>query len=146
MVFKCFLVGFVLPTLIFGIVDKHLPNNDLYMLDLDYFLNEKLMPMSLMTIDNSSSAEQQKMARDSDDDSLLEPDTKDGSLGTAMNTMDFHRKMMNDYLCNNYVAEQILMDMAPPNAIQRRMLSVGAPRLLLRNDEGSQGYKDWLSK
>jgi hypothetical protein len=63
---------------------------------------------------------------------------------------------MNEYLCRNYVAEEIIGDMTL-SRIKRRMGSnthgiqthakdkVSVKNQLLQ-DEGSSNYKDWLSK
>ncbi|CAG9560018.1 unnamed protein product [Danaus chrysippus] len=77
-----------------------------------------------------------------------------GSVDAAFSTLNFHRKMMNEYQCRNYVAEQILEEMGK-NVVQRR---VGKPfegvffkrsqdmRNSLLYDPGSGNYQDWLAK
>lgn len=67
---------------------------------------------------------------------------------------------MNQYLCRNFVAEQIVMDMTTSrinrrighitpgsdnNSIQPSKLKADTPSKLL-NDEGSSNYKNWLAK
>lgn len=73
--------------------------------------------------------------------------------------------MINEYLCSNFLADQILTDVVVPNPpkIQRRMsvepiltkpdaeqsrsyASNHAPKEMMRYDQGSSGYKNWLSK
>lgn len=62
--------------------------------------------------------------------------------------------MINKYMCNNFVANEILAEIVPVEAkIQRRMLGNGVkphrrhvPTEKMKFDEGSSGYKDWLSK
>ncbi|CAH2105660.1 unnamed protein product [Euphydryas editha] len=86
--------------------------------------------------------------------------TSNGSIDAALSTLDFHRKMMNEYQCRNYIAEQILDDMGK-SVLQNR---VGKPfqndifstNVLtrrsqdLRNnylyDAGSSNYQEWLAK
>ncbi|XP_021202279.3 uncharacterized protein LOC110384856 [Bombyx mori] len=81
-----------------------------------------------------------------------------GSIDAALSTLAFHRKMMNEYHCRNYVAEQILEEMGK-SALQNR---VGIPfqwhdsKLFtkrsqdVRNnflyDIGSANYQEWLAK
>ncbi|XP_045446968.1 uncharacterized protein LOC123655177 [Melitaea cinxia] len=86
--------------------------------------------------------------------------TSNGSIDAALSTLDFHRKMMNEYQCRNYIAEQILDDMGK-NVLQNR---VGRPftnnifstNVLTRRsqdirnnflyDAGSSNYHEWLAK
>ncbi|KAK9880969.1 hypothetical protein WA026_014320 [Henosepilachna vigintioctopunctata] len=85
----------------------------------------------------------------------------DGSLHKAIVTMGYHRQMMNEYLCRNYLAEQIVQDMSISRVKKRmgavshgpgmstiQMETVPTNRVQdeLLNDEGSSNYKDWLAK
>ncbi|KAK9504736.1 hypothetical protein O3M35_011002 [Rhynocoris fuscipes] len=80
----------------------------------------------------------------------------DGHIRDAFNTMQYHRSMMNEYLCHNYVAQQIL-DTMESNSIAR----LGKPALpnksrvsdhlsnrhkVLLSDQGSSAYQQWLSR
>ncbi|CAD0197509.1 unnamed protein product [Chrysodeixis includens] len=81
-----------------------------------------------------------------------------GSIDAALSTLAFHRKMMNEYQCRNYIAEQILEEMGK-NVLQDRL---GKPfsdgkdnsglirRQDMRNnvmfDVGSTNYHEWLAK
>lgn len=53
---------------------------------------------------------------------------------------------MNEFLCRNYIAEQIVSEMSL-SSVQRRL---GSARATVTNemlqDEGSSAYKNWLSK
>lgn len=126
-------------------------NDEIFAFDMEYFLNEKLMPLSLMVVDNSSAASLAPETRD-EAASFLSTDTDDGSFTTAFSTMGFHRKMMNEYHCTNYVAEEILMDMVPlqpTKIIQKRILNTSKLRdsgNTMKSDEGSRNYKNWLSR
>lgn len=61
---------------------------------------------------------------------------------------------MNEYLCRNFVAEEIISDMTLSR--MKRRMGVNPPKkgsklqVSLRNnllqDEGSSNYKDWLTK
>lgn len=62
--------------------------------------------------------------------------------------------MMNEYLCHNYVADEILSELRPlesrtgeaPVAAGAKTQGGGIPRELLLADTGSAGYTDWLEK
>lgn len=63
--------------------------------------------------------------------------------------------MINKYMCNSFVANEIMSEIVPAQVkMQRRMLSTGGakprrrhiPAEKMKFDEGSTGYKDWLSK
>lgn len=134
----------------------NIKNHEIFTFDMDYFLNDKLMPLSLMVLDNSSSSQSGSaaaMARNSEDPFLI-VDTDDGSFTNAFSTMGFHRKMMNEFHCNNYVAEEILMDLVPvqpKKMIQKRILKTSSTHArdlseAMKSDEGSTNYKNWLSR
>ncbi|KAG6444228.1 hypothetical protein O3G_MSEX003258 [Manduca sexta] len=83
-----------------------------------------------------------------------------GSMDAALSTLNFHRKMMNEYQCRNYVAEQILEEMGksvPQNRIGKPFTAIGKDNYTLfkkrtqdlRNnlyDVGSTNYQEWLAK
>ncbi|RVE51925.1 hypothetical protein evm_003391 [Chilo suppressalis] len=82
-----------------------------------------------------------------------------GSIDSALSTLTFHRQMMNEYHCRNYVAEQILEEMGK-NTFQSRVGTPLEPSVPydsltkrsqdLRNnvlyDIGSANYQEWLNK
>lgn len=63
---------------------------------------------------------------------------------------------MSSYMCNSFLAKQILNDVAPVAQFQHRIGAATADKSThsLRNDitdamlydQGSRGYKDWLTK
>ncbi|KAH9640415.1 hypothetical protein HF086_018081 [Spodoptera exigua] len=80
-----------------------------------------------------------------------------GSIDAALSTLGFHRKMMNEYHCRNYIADQILEEMGK-SVLQNR---IGKPfsevkdNVLSRRqdirsnvmfDVGSANYQEWLAK
>ncbi|KAL1132245.1 hypothetical protein AAG570_010202 [Ranatra chinensis] len=77
-----------------------------------------------------------------------------GDIHDAYVTMKFHRSMMNEYLCRGYLADEILAEVgkrAP--AVERRQGLPAKPATRrkqtkdkLIEDEGSSGYKDWLTR
>nr|XP_049694979.1 uncharacterized protein LOC110374798 [Helicoverpa armigera] len=80
-----------------------------------------------------------------------------GSIDAALSTLAFHRKMMNEFHCRNYIADQILEEMGKSvlqNRIGRPFTEVKDNVLMrrqdLRNnvmfDVGSANYQEWLAK
>lgn len=74
------------------------------------------------------------------------------SWNQALDTMSYHRSMMNEYLCRNYVANEIIeaLQNKTKSSVNRR---IGKPfrkakleRDSLLEDPGSRQYKDWLSR
>lgn len=63
---------------------------------------------------------------------------------------------MSSYMCNSFLAKQILNDVAPITKFQHRLGSISAHNSghSLRNnitdamlyDQGSRAYKNWLTK
>lgn len=141
-----------------------------YAIDINDILNEDLMPFSLLLVQgpknqtNISNFDQDLIEKESrsDDDGVDLLHEDNGSLDKAFHTMGFHRKMMNEYLCSNFLADQILSDVVTPkiDGFQRRsgavedeemevgrgLLSKKEPKEVMRFDQGSSGYKNWLSK
>ncbi|CAB3238917.1 unnamed protein product [Arctia plantaginis] len=84
--------------------------------------------------------------------------SSNGSIDAALSTLAFHRKMMNEYHCRNYIAEQILEDMGKSVKQNRIGKPFGdlqqsnefMPRQDVRNnvmfDVGSANYQEWLAK
>nr|CAH7730163.1 unnamed protein product [Callosobruchus chinensis] len=125
-------------------------------IDVNDILSEDLMPTSLLIWEDP------EKARKSNNGSASEVTRfkVDGSLTNAMDTMGFHRSMMNQYLCRSYVADRIVSNMTLTR-IKRRMGQVTGKETNftnaetevasiiknnLMNDEGSSGYQDWLLK
>ncbi|KAL9708393.1 hypothetical protein quinque_011911 [Culex quinquefasciatus] len=86
---------------------------------------------------------------------------EDGTFRTAFSTMGFHRKMMNNYRCNGFLANQIIADVLPLRelSLSRRVGTAPGSFMMLENnslptpskdtmlyDQGSSGYVNWLSK
>lgn len=73
----------------------------------------------------------------------------DSSWVEALNTMSYHRSMMNEYLCRNYLAKEIV-DTVRNQTIDKRLgkpaMNVRLVRESLLEDSGSARYKDWLSR
>ncbi|XP_050512971.1 uncharacterized protein LOC126888653 [Diabrotica virgifera virgifera] len=122
---------------------------------LDDILSEDYMPTTLLMLENPKII---RKYENSTADSKIDKTILglDGSLGKAMETMDFHRSMMNQYMCRSFVAEQIVANMST-SRVKRRMGHVtsgvgesSSPQTdISKNliyDEGSSGYQDWLSK
>ncbi|XP_041970718.1 uncharacterized protein LOC121727104 [Aricia agestis] len=117
-------------------------------LNVNDILRSDLMPTVFISEENVES-------REGDMDLLsenrLEP--VNGSIDAALTTLDYHRKMMNEYQCRNYVAQQILDEVGVAtmtrrvgeayNGLSRRIQNVPTTFMY---DAGSANYQDWLTK
>lgn len=144
---------------------------DTFNVDINDILNENLMPGNLLLLEgpfqNNSdlSSEQRSLPTSTLDDD-------DGTFGTAFSTMGFHRKMINEYLCTNFIAGQIMNDQNNfiSTKLERRVGSpdvggasngpsydeivmenrlndnIGTVKENMLYDQGSSGYQNWLSK
>ncbi|XP_038220077.1 uncharacterized protein LOC119838282 [Zerene cesonia] len=128
-------------------ISSEITNNELNVNDI---LRTDLMPTFFISSEN---VEVPKMSSKKE---FLPP--TNGSMDAALNTLNFHRKMMNEYQCRNYVAEQILEEIGK-NSMQNRLgkpfdgslfnKNVYAPRsqdYKGLNDVGSVNYQEWLAK
>ncbi|XP_029720513.2 uncharacterized protein LOC115262247 [Aedes albopictus] len=133
-----------------------------FTIDMNDILNENLMPASFLMLEGPESSEELPMEGRTESAAAVDPENnlvnltrEDGTFGTAFSTMGFHRKMINSYLCNGFVANQIMSEVIPGSfGISRR---VGTGVVIADNgvplskdamlfDQGSSGYVDWLSK
>lgn len=157
-------------SLLFGalILSLTVAEDSSFAIDINDILNEDLMPFTLLLVQgpknnsNNASFDENIMGEarvDPDGLDLLHEDN--GSLDKAFHTMGYHRKMINEYLCSNFLADQILSEVVTPkvDGFQRRsgtieseisagrgFLSKSEPKEIMRFDQGSSGYKNWLSK
>ncbi|KAF5302435.1 hypothetical protein FQR65_LT08524 [Abscondita terminalis] len=139
----------VLPTIIYSI------NDDYNVIDLSDILNVDYMPGSLLILENpEESVFENRTTTDS-------KPSHQGTFHDAFTTMNYHRKMMNEYLCRSYVSEQIISEMKTSrirrrlgNPIENINSKVGSPfstsNISIKNslidDEGSVNYQEWLKK
>lgn len=86
-------------------------NRDLMVIDVNDILSEKLMPMSFLYVQEPSKMDNVSMNARTDNE-LFESNSV-ADFDSAFNLMQFHRKMIQNYQCNNYLAKQILIDIAP---------------------------------
>lgn len=114
-------------------------------IDINDILSENLMPGSLLFLEGPKKKNLTEKPKIIDD----------GTLNKAFSTMGFHRKMINEYLCTNFIANEILDDLKPsdsmfghrigtPFEVEKVKKSETKDNMLY--DQGSSGYKDWLSK
>lgn len=89
-------------------------NRDLIGIDLNDIFNEKLMPMSVLYVKDSYNS-------DVDDVKQSIYQNSHADFNSAFHLMQFHRKMIQNYQCNNYIAKQILADIAPHSTIHNRL-------------------------
>ncbi|XP_047528966.1 uncharacterized protein LOC125065429 [Vanessa atalanta] len=123
-------------------------------LNLNDILRSDLMPTYFM-VDVKSKKNVSEIVMESRMPSV------NGSIDAALSTLDFHRKMMNEYQCRNYIAEQILDEMGK-NVLQDRFgkpfenNNIFSKKVLTRrshdlrdnvlHDSGSSNYQEWLAK
>lgn len=87
-------------------------NRDLMAIDVNDILSEKLMPLSLIYV-KESSAEHKPSNRLSVNNQTQNHLNSFADFNSAFNLMQFHRKMIQNFKCNKYIARQILSDIAP---------------------------------
>ncbi|XP_063532794.1 uncharacterized protein LOC134743331 [Cydia strobilella] len=116
-----------------------------YDLNVNDFLRTDLMPTYFIVEQPDANVPVPKSAVNS----------VNGSIDAALSTLEYHRKMMNEYRCRNFLAEQILEEMGKPvlqsrlgtafgqNSLTRRSQD---PRTNVLYDVGSANYQDWLAK
>lgn len=137
-------------------------------------LDDNLMPMSLMLHQEGDKSDLKNVSQQTLDEEFKcvtkEQITgkdgtfhADGSIFEALSSLSFHRKMINNYLCSKFIAEQIL-DEIQPSPMKRRLgiaksnpgsefmannsliFDGGGPKTHMLFDEGSNEYKNWLAK
>lgn len=141
-------------------------------LDVNDILDENLMPMALVMLEEGDKSDFGNLSLgcpDKDfkcskkDDIATEKD--DGTFNNAFSSMGFHRKMINNFLCSKFIAEQILDDLQPKKMKNRLGVAKSSPKMefMVNNslsfnggrggrkshmlfDEGSNEYKNWLAK
>lgn len=94
-------------------------NRDLMAIDVNDILSEKLMPLSLIYV-KESSIEHEPPDRTNGSNQTLNHSNSFADFNSAFNLMQFHRKMIQKYKCNKYIARQILTDIAP-HTLQNRL-------------------------
>lgn len=140
-----------------------------FVLDVDDILNDNLMPASLVMLEAGDESDARNLSLQIlDEDFQCATKDKvrdeDGTLGSAFNSMGYHRKMINNFLCSKFIAEQILDDIQPKTTKKSRLgvaksspgmefmannsLSYdgGGRKSNMLFDEGSYEYKNWLAK
>lgn len=90
-------------------------NRDLMAIDVNDILSEKLMPLSLIYVREPSAKQKppDKSGGKSVNNQTLNHLKSFADFSSAFNLMQFHRKMIQNYKCNKYIARQILTDIAP---------------------------------
>ncbi|XP_024945353.1 uncharacterized protein LOC107272229 isoform X2 [Cephus cinctus] len=121
-----------------------------FCIDQNDILAVDLLPGSLLLMDQLS-----KFRNGSNDGVKM---ISDGSFFKAFDSMDYHRKRMNEYLCHGFVAEEIFKEVGPTRVKRRPQLPsetslidfLGEENITvhdkLLSDEGSSKYKDWLQR
>lgn len=136
--------------------------------DVEDILSDKLMPVSLMLFEAGESNDLKNLSRKTLDDEFQcatkdKINGRDGTFTNAFNSMGFHRKMINNFLCSRFVAEKILEEIQPRRMKNRLGVARNSPEteFMVNNslsieggdrksrmlfDEGSRDYKNWLAK
>ncbi|XP_050562326.1 uncharacterized protein LOC118268431 isoform X1 [Spodoptera frugiperda] len=121
-------------------------------LNVNDILRSDLMPTFFMVGSENQSVDSFNSTVDKSVDQSI-----NGSIDAALSTLGFHRKMMNEYHCRNYVADQILEEMGK-SVLQNRLgkpFSEVKDNVLSRRqdirsnvmfDVGSSNYQEWLAK
>lgn len=141
-----------------------------FALDVDDILSDKLMPVSLMLLEERVESDLKNLSHKTLDDEFqcVTNDNVAGKKGTfnnAFSSMGFHRKMINNFLCSKFIAGKILDDIQPKGLKDRLGLAKVSPEAELMGnnsvsfggeggaikarmlfDEGSYAYKNWLAK
>lgn len=92
-------------------------NRDLMAIDVNDVLSEKLMPLSFFSLQDFNIDKNVSNGKISGLQ-LFRPDSF-ADFNSAFNLMQFHRKMIQNYKCNNYIAKQILKDIVPLKLFDR---------------------------
>jgi hypothetical protein len=139
-------------------------------LDVNDILDENLMPMSLVMLEEGDKSDFGNLSLGCFDDEFKcatqnKVKKEDGTFNNAFSSMGFHRKMINNFLCSKFIAEQILDDLQPKRMNNRLGVAKSSPEMefMANNslsfsggmggkkahmlyDEGSFEYKNWLAK
>lgn len=164
------LKNFVLLSIVFDVILAKMQQNFLE-LSFDDILNEKLMPSALMLAEGTEGGEGEKerenmLWRNPSSSRKLDDEfecvtkkevKKDGAFSNAFNAMRYHRKMINEFMCSNFIADKILEDLQP--ALMKNRLGLASQesansssnsdtslRKRMLFDVGSYQYKNWLTK
>uniref|UniRef100_A0A182IYG2 Uncharacterized protein n=1 Tax=Anopheles atroparvus TaxID=41427 RepID=A0A182IYG2_ANOAO len=140
------------------------------LISADGILDEQLMPIAYLILDGAEPAEMGPESRTGEpvahsqlsiNGSAGELETTNASYASALSTLGFHRTMINLYRCKGFLAKQILESYPVQPLLSKRMSSpsgvgnfsatmlLGTPRNAMDAmlyDQGSTGYKDWLTK
>ncbi|XP_058453586.1 uncharacterized protein LOC131431737 [Malaya genurostris] len=131
---------------------------NIFAIDMNDILDERLMPATFLMLEGPENPMGQSKPNPQNDSSPFvwtNLTNDDGTFGTAFSTMKFHRKMINSYLCHGFLANQLMSEVMPrtdkfskrtgtsPMMTENDYLNV---RNSMLYDQGSSGYKDWLSK
>lgn len=94
-------------------------NRDLMAIDINDILSEKLMPLSLIYVKDAPDKHSPLDFNGANNQQLNRLNSL-ADFSSALTLMQFHRKMIQNYKCNNYIARQILTDIAP-HTLQNRL-------------------------
>ncbi|XP_043275937.1 uncharacterized protein [Venturia canescens] len=84
-------------------IECYYDGND-FCVSRDDIMSMDLMPGSILLMDT-------KTKKNNNSNDKFDNLTVDGTMDSALDEMDFHRKRMNEYLCHGFMAEEIFREM-----------------------------------
>ncbi|GJQ74260.1 hypothetical protein Trydic_g19161 [Trypoxylus dichotomus] len=114
-------------------------------IDVDDILSENFMPSTLLLLENPET----RTFHNVTSDIHFEDNDVTGTIKEAISLMGFHRSKINEYLCRNFLAKEIVAEMSAPKIRRRLGISDDSKGNAVKedmiNDEGSKNYQNWLT-
>lgn len=88
-------------------------------IDVNDILSEKLMPMSILYARDTGQTRPMNVSIVENSEYDMPWTKSQSDLNSALHLMQFHRQMIQNYQCNNYIAKQIFAALAPINLNHR---------------------------
>lgn len=76
----------------------------------------------------------------------IDKHTTNSSWKLALDTMDYHRRRMTEYMCKKYLAEDVINSVSNKSISKRTGMQARSMSNHLMDDTGSTKYKDWLAR
>src|SRR5690349_7176537 len=113
--------------------------------DLDDILSENLMPVSLMLLEERVENDSRNSSQKTLDDEFqcaTKDKITDGTFNfeSAISSMGFHRKMINNFLCSKFIAGKILDEIQPKGLKDRLGLAKVSTEAELMANNNSESF------